>query len=173
MLLCPAPATTMSKRSSLDACWPMENGVTASGASAAVFTNPRRLILLMRAPPPEESLTLSSSQLPRCSSQNLSALRSPRFCPALRSPTRRDASSLRSDTSRESACDAVPSPARDASRQPVLARIHLRDNCRASCVDSCAPDQVDSSRCARESCHPSDSVRSAAENSNSLLKLDP
>src|SRR5713101_7936519 len=51
MLLCPAPATTMSKRSSLDACWPMEKGVTASGASAAVFTNPRRLILLMRAPP--------------------------------------------------------------------------------------------------------------------------
>src|ERR1700682_86923 len=51
MLLCPAPATTISKRSSLDACWPMENGVTASGASAAVFTNPRRLILLMETPP--------------------------------------------------------------------------------------------------------------------------
>src|SRR6266478_4787940 len=51
MLLCPAPATTMSKRSSLDACWPMENGVTASGASAAVFTNPRLLILLMGTPP--------------------------------------------------------------------------------------------------------------------------
>src|SRR5260370_1118715 len=51
MLLCPAPATTMSKRSSLDACWPMENGVTASGASAVVFTNPRRLILLMETPP--------------------------------------------------------------------------------------------------------------------------
>src|SRR5467141_4745327 len=51
MLLCPAPATTMAKRSSLDACWPMENGVTASGASAVVFTNPRRLILLMETPP--------------------------------------------------------------------------------------------------------------------------
>src|SRR5438552_9337915 len=51
MLLCPAPATTMSKRSAWDACWPMENGVTASGASAAVFTNPRRLILLMGTPP--------------------------------------------------------------------------------------------------------------------------
>src|ERR1700687_4881625 len=51
MLLCPAPATTISKRSSLDAWWPMENGVTASGASAAVFTNPRRLILLMETPP--------------------------------------------------------------------------------------------------------------------------
>src|SRR6266852_6239938 len=51
MLLCPAPATTMSKRSSLDACWPMENGVAASGASAAVFTNPRRLILLICTPP--------------------------------------------------------------------------------------------------------------------------
>src|SRR6266403_2778891 len=51
MLLCPAPATTISKRSSLDACWPIENGVTASGASAAVFTNPRRLILLMETPP--------------------------------------------------------------------------------------------------------------------------
>src|SRR6266852_2383079 len=51
MLLCPAPATTISKRSSLDACWPMENGVTARGARAAVFTNPRRLILLMRKPP--------------------------------------------------------------------------------------------------------------------------
>src|SRR6266446_3310912 len=51
MLLCPAPATTMSKRSSSDACCPMEKGATASGASAAVFTNPRRLILLMCAPP--------------------------------------------------------------------------------------------------------------------------
>src|SRR5713226_5166763 len=51
MLLCPAPATTTSKRSSLDACWPMENGVTARGASAAVFTNPRLLILLMATSP--------------------------------------------------------------------------------------------------------------------------
>src|SRR5229473_5041779 len=56
MLLCPAPATTMSNRSSLGACWPMENGVTASGASAAVFTNPRRLILLMGTPPRNDFL---------------------------------------------------------------------------------------------------------------------
>src|SRR5229473_5439216 len=56
MLLCPAPATTMSKRSSLDACWPMEKGAAASGASAAVFTNPRRLILLIGTPPSNELL---------------------------------------------------------------------------------------------------------------------
>src|SRR5713226_348568 len=51
MLLWPAPATRMSNRSSLGVCWPMENGVTARGASAAVFTNPRLLILLMGTSP--------------------------------------------------------------------------------------------------------------------------
>src|SRR5713226_8745954 len=51
MLLWPAPATRMSNRSSLGVCWPMENGVTARGASAAVFTKPRLLILLMGTPP--------------------------------------------------------------------------------------------------------------------------
>src|SRR5260370_22294501 len=56
MLLCPAPVTTMSKRSYLGVCWQMENGVPASGASAAVFTNPRLLILLMRAPPRNDLL---------------------------------------------------------------------------------------------------------------------
>src|SRR6267378_601501 len=34
----------------------MENGAAASGASAAVFTNPRRLILLMGTPPSNELL---------------------------------------------------------------------------------------------------------------------
>src|SRR5579863_3996414 len=47
-LLCPAPATTISKRSGLAACRAMAfNGVSARGASAAPFTNPRRVIPLI------------------------------------------------------------------------------------------------------------------------------
>src|SRR2546425_294638 len=48
----------MSKRSSLDACGPNENGATARGASAVAFTNSRRLIVLMGAPPQTKLLRL-------------------------------------------------------------------------------------------------------------------
>src|SRR5437588_11469474 len=58
MLLCPAPATTMSKRSSLEVCGPSENGVTARGASAVAFTNSRRLMVLIGAPPLNQLLCL-------------------------------------------------------------------------------------------------------------------
>src|SRR6266403_6138824 len=52
-LLCPAPATTTSKRSEVDArCATDENGDSARGASAAPFTNPRRVIPLISALPP-------------------------------------------------------------------------------------------------------------------------
>ena len=55
MLLCPAPATTMSKRSSWSACALKENGAAARGASAVVFTNSRRLTLLMNTLPSKQS----------------------------------------------------------------------------------------------------------------------
>src|SRR5580693_1612890 len=47
-LLCPAPATTMSKRSGAADCRAIAlSGVSARGASAAPFTNPRRVIPLI------------------------------------------------------------------------------------------------------------------------------
>src|ERR1700691_1144233 len=47
-LLCPAPATTISKRSGAVVCRAMVlSGDNAKGASAAPFTNPRRVIPLM------------------------------------------------------------------------------------------------------------------------------
>src|SRR5216683_3000502 len=116
MLLCPAPATTMSNRSSLDDCWPTENGVTASGASAAVFTNPRLLILLMGNASPKLSATLSSLRLPRYWSRNLSASPLPHSAPVHRLRIHRDVSSLPFDTSLQLACGVAPSPPRDASR---------------------------------------------------------
>src|SRR5580698_4191820 len=48
-LLCPAPATTISKRSggAVPCCAMLESGDSANGASAAPFTNPRRVIPLI------------------------------------------------------------------------------------------------------------------------------
>src|SRR5580704_10900213 len=48
----------MSKRSSLEVCWPNENGATARGASAVVFTNSRRLIVLIGTLPQQKLLRL-------------------------------------------------------------------------------------------------------------------
>src|ERR1700687_3220115 len=48
----------MSKRSSLEVCGPNENGATARGASAVAFTNSRRLIVLIVAPPQIKLLRL-------------------------------------------------------------------------------------------------------------------
>src|SRR5271169_5186404 len=66
-LLCPAPATTMSKRSGLADCCAMAfNGVSARGASAAPFTNPRRvipLILCLRCESISGGVELSGAKL--------------------------------------------------------------------------------------------------------------
>src|SRR5438046_9059136 len=72
MLWDPAHATTRSKLFCLEVCGPTENGATARGASAVAFTNSRRLIVLMGAPPGDQTFT-PSSPLPRCWFRNLSA----------------------------------------------------------------------------------------------------
>src|SRR6266436_3453604 len=144
MLLCPAPATTMSNRSSLDACWPMENGVAASGASAAAFTNPRLLILLMGNASPKLSVTLSSLRLPRYWSRNLSASPLLHSAPVHRSRIHRDVLSLLFDTNQQSASGVAPSPPRDASHPIAPGSIRLRDNSHASCAGSCVRDRAGS-----------------------------
>src|SRR2546429_3766907 len=130
MLLCPAPATTMSKRSSLEVCGPNENGATARGASAVAFTNSRRLIVLMGAPPGDQTFT-PSSPLPRCWFRNLSASPSLRSDPVRRSPIRRDGWWRRSDINLGWASDAAPNQALVASHRSeehtseLQSRLHL------------------------------------------------
>jgi len=105
----------------------MENGVTASGASAAVFTNPRLLICSWeRLPkyPLRFILTTPPILVPKSSSITV-----PHSAPVHRwYGFRRDVSSLRLIPNLQSACGVAPSRPRGASLPIAPAPIRLRDN---------------------------------------------
>jgi len=108
--------------------------------SAAVFTNPRRLILLMETPPWNNLLRFllhdfldAGSEIFQYYSRGVSPWSTGHDPP--------DASSRRSDRGRESASDAAPNQALDASRQIAPVLIRPRDNCRASCAGSSVPNR--------------------------------